>query len=43
MPKDKNTKFDNFGNKVAKIHTGKQQLDDIQTRKVKALKRKRTN
>ncbi|KAF7633438.1 Brix domain-containing protein [Meloidogyne graminicola] len=41
-PKDKNTKFDVFGNKVAKVHTGRQQLDGIQTRKVKALKRRRS-
>nr|CAD2169055.1 unnamed protein product [Meloidogyne enterolobii] len=41
-PKDKNTKFDAFGNKMAKVHTGRQRLDEIQTRKVKALKRKRS-
>lgn len=37
-PKNKNVKFDAFGNKVAKVHTGRQQLDQIQTRKVKAFK-----
>uniref|UniRef100_A0A915LUJ2 Ribosome production factor 2 homolog n=1 Tax=Meloidogyne javanica TaxID=6303 RepID=A0A915LUJ2_MELJA len=42
-PKDKNTKFDAFGNKMAKVHTGRQRLDEIQTRKVKALKRKRSS
>jgi len=29
---------DDFGNRVAQIHTGRQQTDAIQTRKVKALK-----
>lgn len=34
----KNTSEDVFGNKLARIHIGKQNTDDIQTRKVKALK-----
>ena len=29
-PKDKNVKYDTFGNKVAKVHTGRQQMDQIQ-------------
>lgn len=34
----KNIATDVFGTKTLKIHLGKQQADDIQTRKVKALK-----
>jgi hypothetical protein len=34
----KNVKFDAFGSKVAKIHTGRQQVEKIQTRKTKVFK-----
>jgi ribosome production factor 2 len=34
----KNISQDVFGSKVAKIHTGRQQVEGIQTRKVKALR-----
>ncbi|KAH7728754.1 brix domain-containing protein 1 [Aphelenchoides avenae] len=34
----KNTSHDVFGTKLARIHVGKQKVDNIQTRKVKALR-----
>uniref|UniRef100_A0A1I7S740 Ribosome production factor 2 homolog n=1 Tax=Bursaphelenchus xylophilus TaxID=6326 RepID=A0A1I7S740_BURXY len=37
----KNTSLDPFETKLARIHVGKQDLNSIQTRKVKALKRKK--
>ncbi|CAD5206570.1 unnamed protein product [Bursaphelenchus okinawaensis] len=37
----KNTSLDPFETKLARIHVGKQDLDTIQTRKVKALKKKK--
>lgn len=39
-PKNKNVSHDVFGTKVARIHVGRQQLDDIPTRRVRALKKK---
>lgn len=35
----KNTSMDPFETKLARIHVGRQELDTIQTRKVKALKK----
>ncbi|EGT33469.1 hypothetical protein CAEBREN_06966 [Caenorhabditis brenneri] len=35
----KNMSEDVFGNQLARVHVGKQRTDDIQTRKVKALKK----
>uniref|UniRef100_A0A8R1E5M8 Ribosome biogenesis protein RPF2 homolog n=1 Tax=Caenorhabditis japonica TaxID=281687 RepID=A0A8R1E5M8_CAEJA len=35
----KNLSEDVFGNQLARVHVGKQRTDDIQTRKVKALKK----
>uniref|UniRef100_A0A0K0ECA4 Ribosome production factor 2 homolog n=1 Tax=Strongyloides stercoralis TaxID=6248 RepID=A0A0K0ECA4_STRER len=39
----KNTNTDVFGTKLARVHVGKQHVDTIQTRKLKALKRSRPN
>lgn len=33
-----NVKYDAFGSKIAKIHTGRQQVEKIQTRKTKVFK-----
>jgi ribosome production factor 2 len=35
----KNTSQDVFGTKLGRIHVGKQNVDTIQTRKVKALRK----
>jgi len=40
MKKKKNIDVDSIGDKVARIHTGKQDLGKLQTRKMKGLKRK---
>lgn len=37
----KNVSMDIMGDKIGRIHLGKQDLDDLQTRKMKGLKRSR--
>ena len=39
VKKVKNVEMNVFGTKLARVHVGKQQLDKIQTRKMKGLKR----
>ena len=39
--KTKNVSYDSMGDKYGRIHMGKQEIDKIQTRKIKALKNKR--
>ncbi|KAJ1920388.1 rRNA-binding ribosome biosynthesis protein rpf2 [Mycoemilia scoparia] len=41
VKKVKNISYDGMGDKMGRIHLGRQDLDKIQTRKVKALKNKR--
>ncbi|OLL26488.1 Ribosome production factor 2 [Neolecta irregularis DAH-3] len=40
MKKKKNVDVDSIGDKIARVHTGKQDLSKLQTRKMKGLKRK---